>query len=501
MVGEQEKKSTLALPEVFLSTNEIKRQVSRWAHKGEVRKIAPRLYTRNMVEPPEAIVKRNLWQVVALLFPDHVVSHRTAMELRPSPDGSITLTGTYPRRVRLPGVLVRVLDGPPALPGDMPFMAQLVRASDARFLLECLKPHRKRAAEAAGVSRDAIEAFLERKLKTAGEEELNAIRDRARTIAPELNAAAEAEVLSNIVGTLLGTKQAALSAPAAIARAQGEPYDPPRLERFQRLLADLAQWSAKRRPVETDDDQTFVNAAFIDAYFSNYIEGTEFEIDEARAIVFENRIPSERPDDAHDVMGTYRLTASRDAMGRSITIVAPTYEQFQEVLRARHAVIMEGRPDKKPGEFKKVANRAENSHFVDPDYVKGTLRRGYDLLGALTDPFARAAFMMFLIAEVHPFADGNGRIARVMMNAELVSAKQARIIIPTAFREDYLGGLRELTRNDRSSVFLKALDRAQEFVSQISFTDLDAAIAELAACNAFEEGPTARLRLPSEVRA
>ncbi|WP_286145042.1 Fic family protein [Bacteroides caecimuris] len=53
----------------------------------------------------------------------------------------------------------------------------------------------------------------------------------------------------------------------------------------------------------------------------------------------------------------------------------------------------------------------------------------------MTDPFARAIFMMFMISEVHPFNDGNGRIARVMMNAELVRADQSRIIIPTVFRE------------------------------------------------------------------
>jgi hypothetical protein len=40
---------------------------------------------------------------------------------------------------------------------------------------------------------------------------------------------------------------------------------------------------------------------------------------------------------------------------------------------------------------------------------------------ALDHPFKRAAFMLFLISEVHPFIDGNGRVARVMMNAELVA--------------------------------------------------------------------------------
>ena len=44
-----------------------------------------------------------------------------------------------------------------------------------------------------------------------------------------------------------------------------------------------------------------------------------------------------------------------------------------------------------------------------------------------------------------------------MMNAELASGGQSRIIIPTVFRDDYLGGLRQLTRRGDSSVLIKAL--------------------------------------------
>jgi Fic family protein len=30
--------------------------------------------------------------------------------------------------------------------------------------------------------------------------------------------------------------------------------------------------------------------------------------------------------------------------------------------------------------------------------------------------------MMFLVSEVHPFTDGNGRVGRVLMNAESTAA-------------------------------------------------------------------------------
>jgi fido (protein-threonine AMPylation protein) len=92
---------------------------------------------------------------------------------------------------------------------------------------------------------------------------------------------------------------------------------------------------------------------------------------------------------------------------------------------------------------------------------------------------------MFLVSEVHPFDDGNGRAARVMMNAELVAGNQARIIIPIVFRDDYLGALRQLTRYDDPSVLIKALRFAHDYTSSIDFTDKTTATMQLERTNAF----------------
>ena len=54
--------------------------------------------------------------------------------------------------------------------------------------------------------------------------------------------------------------------------------------------------------------------------------------------------------------------------------------------------------------------------------------------------------MMFMIIEVHPFLDVNGRIARIMMNAELDTKGLSNIIIPIVYREDYTGSLKKLTK-------------------------------------------------------
>lgn len=53
---------------------------------------------------------------------------------------------------------------------------------------------------------------------------------------------------------------------------------------------------------------------------------------------------------------------------------------------------MEGRPDKHPGKFKTLANRAGATHFVAPELVKGTLQKGFEIYQTLQEPFHRAVF-------------------------------------------------------------------------------------------------------------
>lgn len=490
-------RNELPFPPVFLSTDEIKLQVSREVKRGRIRKIGPRLYTTDVSDDPAVVIRRNLWQVVCLLFPNTVVGYRTALEGTASPEGTVNLVGAYDRVVRLPGLTIRQIKGPGPLDGDTRFMGELWLASRPRAFLECFRPSRASEAGARGIPREELERRLEQLVRVSGEDVTNQLRDQARALAPALEAEEEFQTLNDIIGAILGSQAGSLSSPPAVARSAGEPYDPHRLDLFQTLHAALLAWPEAPRPILAHSETAFQNAAFIDAYFSNYIEGTEFGIDEAMEIVFEGRIPERRPTDAHDVLGTYRIASSRDEMGVSAADPRRDFEDFVTVLRRRHEVIMAARPDKNPGEFKMQTNYAGNTAFVAPELVVGTLRQGFELFRSLRGPFTRAAFMMFLVSDVHPFADGNGRIARIMTNAELIAESQHRIIIPTVYREDYLLALRALTRRGAADAFLRMLDRAQEFVSQIDFRDLDDALAVLRRANAFAEPSEARLILPS----
>lgn len=482
-------------PAIVLSDSSLSWRVSEAVKRGKLARIGPRLYTSRVSDPPEMVVRTHLWDVIRLLFPGLVVGYRTALHTKPTPEGKMFLVGPYARTVKLPGATIRVLKGPGVLPGDIPYGGGMFLASPARALLECLSAKRV-SRESPALSRGELEELVERRIRTQGERWANEVRDLARQIAPLLRSEAEAEHLHAMIGTLLGTVEARLSAPSARARASGAPYDSHRVQRFERLVEALRDTPTPFREDHAFGGPEFYNLAFFDAYFSNYIEGTRFTVEDAREIVFEQRIPARRPKDAHDVLGTFRVVSSRHEMGVSAVEWIERPEVFLEVLKSRHRAMLQPRPGARSGEFKVDANQAGDTLFVAPDLVAATLVQGLHRMAPLMRGFQRAIYMMFLVSEVHPFDDGNGRTARAMMSAELVSQDERRILIPTAFRTDYIGALRRLTRQDDPEVLIRALDRAQDFTARIDFSDFDQAHATMEAFGAFEEGEAARLRMP-----
>ena len=460
-----------------------------------MRKLAPTLYTTNVAEAPESLVRRQLWQIASLVFPAALITDRTAFEAGPSTDGSVFLAAATARDVALPGVTLRARQGRGPLPGDTPFLG-LYMAGRARAYLENIPSSRARKGVARRLSRAELEERLERDLSTRGESYVNALRDDARKLAPSLGLVDAWKELDALIGALQGTHAARLQTATGSARAAGTPYDKKRLEHFALLHGDLLKEAPSLRidPRRRGEERYL---PFYEAYFSNFIEGTEFEVDEAAAIVFDGRIPQDRPEDAHDVLGTFRVVADTAEMAR----IPTTFEQLVESLRSRHARVMEGRPDKAPGTFKATQNRAGDTLFVAPQLVLGTLARGFELLRSLPDAFQRAAFMMFLVSEVHPFVDGNGRIARIMMNAELVAVGERRLIVPTVFRSNYLSGLKALSHNAITRTLIRSLDFLQRYTQAIDFSTLAGAQEQLSATNAFRDAQQAdaegvRLALP-----
>lgn len=474
----------LELPEVFPASAAPRSTVSDALHRGELRRLARGLYTRNLVNSPEQVVRRNLWDVVAALYPGALVADRSARLSRPAEDGSLFLVHDRPGETQLPGLVLRPRSGPPPAQGDLPLPAGLHMSSVPRGLLENTALSRgRRGRVARTLARPELEEWLESLIDQRGEEGFRALRDQVRRLAPTLGLEDELAALDPLMGAVLGTRHVRATSPRLRARQRGFPYDAERVELFETLFSALDAAAPIVRPVLDPDASRYRFLPFFEAYFSNFIEGTEFEVEEAREIVFEDVIPPARPEDAHDVMGTYRLVSDRAEMSR----LPGDAGELVELLKARHRVLLEGRPEKQPGAFKTEANRVGSVQFVAPTLVEGTLREGFGFYRRLTSPFARAVYQMFLISEVHPFDDGNGRIARVMMNAELVSAAAQRIIIPQVYRNNYLMGLRALSVNGRADALIATLDFAQRYTAAIDYSSFEGARSMLEQTNAFRD--------------
>lgn len=465
-------------PELFFPDDA--RWASRAAARGEIRRLARGLYTPNLDEPAEQLVGRRWYDAAALYFPDAVVVDRSAALTGPASDGSLFLDvgdrPVNPRPVELPGLTLRPRNGAGAVDGDAPFMG-LRMSSSARAMLENLGPSRSRGGVRRTLGGAEVEQRLERLARVRGEQALNELRDEARAIAPALGAEAEFERLDALIGALFGTRDAPLKTPAGRARGAGLGYDPDRLARFEILRAELAAQPLPERPAPDDPRRLF---AFFEAYFSNWIEGTMFEVEEAEEIVFEGRVPPQRPADAHDIQGTFdaindsrlRATVPRDA------------DDLEDFLRDAHRRVMGGRPEAAPGEYKERPNRAGMTYFVHPELVRGTLRAAFPLRETLPPGLARATFAMFVAAEVHPFADGNGRVARLLMNAELSAVDACRVMIPLSYRDEYLAALRALSLNDNPTALWRMIDRAQRWADSVNWTDRDRVLEQLTRTNA-----------------
>jgi hypothetical protein len=473
-------------------TSSLTRAVAR----GTLARLGRGVYTTKVAENPAVVTRRNLWSIIAHSFPGAVIADRSVLS-GGLPDGEMIYI-VHQRRgnLALPGVTIVPRAGSGAVEGDMPLPDGLWMSSAARALLDNIAG----SGHVPGryLSRNEAEKWIERLLQQRGENGLNAVRDCARRIAGPLRRQAAFRELDAIIGATLSTRDSsALVSTQLQARVEGEPFDQRRIELFTRLASLLGDLPPDVIPAWPEDVKRRTLLPFYEAYFSNYIEGTEFSIDQAAAICFDGEIPEGRPKDAHDVLGTYEIV--RDPV--EMATVPRSGTGLIELLRERHAVLMGGRPEVLPGTFKTQANRAGLTEFVAPDLVTGTLKRGFDLAEELVSPWERAVFLKFLITEVHPFADGNGRTARIMMNSELVAGGEVRIIVPTVYRGNYLSAVKAASHNGSFEALVKTLSYARRYAARIDFTSRVTAEADLARTNAFRDDREAeeagiRLTLP-----
>ena len=455
-----------------LSPAEV-REVQRLVVAGDLKRIARGMATHLPEEQWPALLRRHKLRVAAANFPGGVVTHRSAFT--GAVENDLTLAYSYSRRLDLLGLSIFAFAGAGPTQGDTPIgKTALYWASQERMLLDNLS----RNISNRNVDVEQVEERLALICDTIGEEHLNQVRQKAEFLAPGLQRQSECKSLSAKIGAILGTRESKNLTSKPIAAA----VDHQRLERFDELIRALKSAVLPALPDPASAGESLTNFAFLESYFSNFIEGTEFDIYEAADIALNGKLASLRPKDSHDILGVFRQIVTPSWRLQSLLATPACIDQLIE----RHKDMMGARPEVEPGQIKTTLNRAGSTVFVAPRQVRATLTEAAARIDELEPGLARALYAMFVVSEVHPFNDGNGRLARLIMNAELSSAQQCRIIIPTLYRETYLDNLKVLTNSGDAAGFIKSMCHAQQWTSRFDYSDFNVLISAVRRTNALE---------------
>jgi hypothetical protein len=477
------------------------RRIRRLHAAGKLERIANGIYRAASGEPVEAELRRCWPRLVAKLVPDGIVTDRTGIETKPvqfTQGGPFNVYVSAMRSrstIQLPGLSIHVRNGPGPLDGDIQYLGTHL-AGQERRLLDNLTPSRARGGDGGPRTLGAavVEAKLDEWCRTSGSESLNGIRDRAGKLAPLLGKEMEFDRLDRMIGTLLHTHQMRMLTPQGRARAAGYPMDVRCIERLAKLSAYMADRAPHFVPDRDATPERRMAGSFAEAYFSNFIEGINFDVEDAIEIAYEGKFPRDRQEDGHDIHATYLQLVDPVAHAPSAT----SYDEFKDEIRTRHGELMKRRPNLNPGRFKTRANHAGDTTFVSPDLVEGTMKEGHAMLRGIDDPFQRGVFVHYMMAEIHPFDDGNGRISRILMSRELMSSGLSRIVVPTVFRDDYLDAMRALSRRDDPSILVRSLEFCQRVSAACSANSSSDVIDVWASSYAFCEKPRhARLTMPN----
>ena len=88
----------------------------------------------------------------------------------------------------------------------------------------------------------------------------------------------------------------------------------------------------------------------------------------------------------------------------------------------------------------------------------------FELLKEEPEPSVRAVLGHFIFVYIHPYMDGNGRIARFLMNVMMASGGFPWTVIPVEKRNDYMAALEKASVNQEIDDFAK-------FISELNTKD------------------------------
>ena len=198
------------------------------------------------------------------------------------------------------------------------------------------------------------------------------------------------------------------------------------------------------------------------AYTSNAIEGNTLTRKETAIVIDEKRTSSSKP------LVYYQEAVNHAYAYNKITeYVKQNLEIIESTVLNIHKMILSGIDSDNAGFYRNCRVSIRGSRVVLPNPLKVPelmteffiWLKNADKTSPLTAIEAHYRFV-----KIHPFVDGNGRSARLLMNLLLLKAGYCPIIIRTIDRKRYIDNIEKYQLTDESTSYtmfmLMALDRS-----------------------------------------
>lgn len=193
-------------------------------------------------------------------------------------------------------------------------------------------------------------------------------------------------------------------------------------------------------------------------YSSNALEGNTLTISETKILLEDGITVGGRPlKDCYEAVGhgaayDFMLKLARQ-QDMKIT---------EEIIRKLHRLFYQKVDAEQAGQYRSVQVYISGTEYVPPapDEVPRLMEHLVNqILSSRTTlhPIELAAMAHKRLADIHPFIDGNGRTARLLMNLILVNSGYGVVSIPPIWRNDYINALSVSNRLNDMDAFSKLI--------------------------------------------
>lgn len=175
-------------------------------------------------------------------------------------------------------------------------------------------------------------------------------------------------------------------------------------------------------------------------YNSNAIEGNTLTLLETKVVLEGITIGGK------SLREHFEAINHREAIAYVESIVAERRPLSEHELKSLHRLILKNIDDENAGRYRSVNVQISGARHRPPEHFKlidemEAFFAWYQGESQGLHPVHRAASLHSSFVKVHPFIDGNGRTARLLMNLELIKAGFPPTILPVERRVEYYESL------------------------------------------------------------